>query len=170
MAEIPIEKKSSNAWVWIVLLLLLGALLLWWLLSDDGEQIAVEDDVVTTELVEEDTMMAGDLTLAAIAAAPLAHVGLTFSGDVDVTEVPTDRGFWVEHEGARMFALINDGPQEVPMDINAGQDLQISAATVRNASDLTGIPGDPIDDDTRAILAEQEAYLLINEDDMQIIS
>ena len=76
MAEIPVEKKSSSAWLWIVLLALLGAIAGWWLLSDDGERDRLEDDIVTTELVEEDAITTGDLTLAAIAAAPLAHVGL----------------------------------------------------------------------------------------------
>ena len=30
----------------------------------------------------------------------------------------TDRGFWVENDGARMFALIIDEPREVEIDIN----------------------------------------------------
>lgn len=170
MAEIPVEKKSSSAWLWILLLALLGGLLAWWLLSDDGDEIALEDDIVTTELVEEDALTTGDLTLATIAAAPLAHVGLNYSGEVNVAEVPTDRGFWIEHEGARMFAILIDGPQEVPLDINPGQDLQISTATVRAADDLEGLPGEPIDDDTRAILAEQEVFILVDEDDIDIVS
>jgi hypothetical protein len=35
--EIPVEKKSSMSWLWILLALLLAALLLWWLLDDDDE-------------------------------------------------------------------------------------------------------------------------------------
>ena len=46
MAEIPVERKSSAKWLWILLLLLLGALLLWWLLAEDDKAELVEANTV----------------------------------------------------------------------------------------------------------------------------
>lgn len=51
MAEIPVEKKSSLGWLWILLALLLAALLLWWILGSDDD--AVEDEVLVGTATEE---------------------------------------------------------------------------------------------------------------------
>jgi len=51
MAEIPIEKKSSKTWLWVVLALLVVALLAWWLLDDDSEDAVeyTDDQPVATQ-------------------------------------------------------------------------------------------------------------------------
>lgn len=35
MAEIPVEKKSSNTWIWLLLAAILVALLVWWFAAED---------------------------------------------------------------------------------------------------------------------------------------
>ena len=50
MAEIPVEKKSSMAWLWWLLLLAGIIALLWWALADNDD---VEEDVVTADVAEE---------------------------------------------------------------------------------------------------------------------
>lgn len=66
MAEIPVHKKSSLAWLWILLALLLLGLLLWWLLSDDndaervaGSETQVVESVAPVTAAEGDTATAG---------------------------------------------------------------------------------------------------------------
>lgn len=47
MVEIPVEKKSSLAWLWILLGLLTLGLLLWWLFADDDEVDALAPAATT---------------------------------------------------------------------------------------------------------------------------
>ncbi|MEZ4240477.1 MAG: hypothetical protein R3F59_30850 [Myxococcota bacterium] len=112
------------------------------------------------------------LALGEVMAAPTDWVGKTVSGTATVTEVPSDRGFWVEANGQKIFAILNDGPQEVPVDINAGQKLKIATATVRDPSFLPQVPGaasgEPLDDETRNLAQGQQVYLVVDEDDIQI--
>lgn len=72
MAEIPVHKKSSLAWLWWLLGLLLLALLLWWLLSDDDERDVVAEPVATEQVV------------------PLEPVDNTMIADPVVTEPVTE--------------------------------------------------------------------------------
>lgn len=174
MAEIKLERRSSGAkWLWILLFLLLLALLAWWLWPDAEPVDEIEDTtvgvvepapVVTPEPLDVEPAVGTEgIPVAEIAANPLDWVGRTVSGQVEVGEVPTDRGFWVEGGGERVFALIVDEPLEEPVDINQGQTLDISTATVRSADDREGLAGDPLDADTEAILTEQEVFLLVPE-------
>ncbi len=81
----------------------------------------------------------------------------------------TDRGFWVENEGARVFALIIDEPREVPVNINPGQQLSISGARIREGGEVSDVEGVPLDQDTRSILAHQDVFLIANEDNVEIL-
>ncbi len=112
----------------------------------------------------------GALTLAQITADPQQYFGRDFSGEVDVGSNLTDRGFWVEQNGNRMFALIIDQPREVPKDINAGQTLRISGGTVHDASSLDDIPGDSLNQNTRKIIADQDAILVVDEANIEILN
>lgn len=174
MAEIPVEKRhSSKTWLWLLLAALLVILIIWWLSAADDE---VEPVVVDTapigavETVEPGVVQAeGPMTLAAIIAQPQAYIGQEFTGEVDVGGPLTDRGFWVENDGARMFALIIDEPREVPLDINAGQRLQITGGTIREGGDVGEVEGVALDDDTRRVLADQPAFMMVDEADIDIL-
>lgn len=177
MAEIPVQKKS-HAWVWVLLALIALALLAWWAFAegdDDAEMVDNDAYVVTDPVVPatpgadaEANAQAG-LALGAILANPAQYYGQEYSGEVSVGDELTDRGFWIENNGERMFALIVDQPREVPIDINPGQRLRIDGGTVRNPADPGDIPGVPLDDDTRRILADQDAVLVVNEADIDIL-
>ena len=45
MAEIPVEKKSSMTWLWLLLAAILAALLIWWITADedDAEPVLARD-------------------------------------------------------------------------------------------------------------------------------
>lgn len=172
MAEIPVEKKSSMTWLWVLLAVILAALLIWWFVAADDDADPVVADSAETELVATETPIAADampLTLAAIVAEPQSYIGQDFTGEVGVAGPLTDRGFWIENDGARMFALIIDEPMEVPLDINAGQTLQISGGTIRAGGEMTEVEGAPLDADTRAVLAEQDAFLIVDEARIEIL-
>ncbi len=66
--------------------------------------------------------------------------------------VPTDRGFWIEADGARLFAVLIDRLREVPVDINVGQELRVAKGMLRDATFIADIPGEELEADTLASL------------------
>ena len=175
MAEIPVEKKSSMKWLWILLAIILLALLIWWIAGDSEEP--VQDELVGQNTVGADPItppepvaMEEGVTIADILGNPTEYVGqdnVTISG-VSVAEVPTDRGFWVEDQGQRIFAVLIDGPSEVPMDINSGQQIVLREAMARDATFIEDLPGAPLDADTRNILQDQDVYLVVDESNIDM--
>ena len=180
MVEIPIQHKSSLKWLWLLLAVILLGLLLWWALDDDDARTvegvapatAVEAGVEPgSETALATGAGAGAASIPAILRDPATFVGRNdFAGEVDVPEVPTDRGFWVQQDGARMFALIIDGPREKPVDVNPGQRLRLSEGMLRDATSVGTIPGKPLDEDTKKILADQRIFLVVHEDNIEIRS
>ena len=179
MAEIPVEKKSNLTWLWILLAIILIALLIWWATDDDEVVEPVGTEVVGASTVGADPVTAPEpvgmeagVTIGDILGNPTEYAGqdnINLMG-VSVPEVPTDRGFWVEDQGQRIFAVLIDGPSEVPKDINPGQQLTIREAMVRNATFISEMPGQPLDDDTRNILNNQDAFLVVNESNIEVMS
>lgn len=106
-------------------------------------------------------------TVVEIVAEPTRFAGQIFSSPVRVVEVPTDRGFWIEDQGERLFAVIIDQPQEQPMDIQPNTTVRITDATVRNPSDLGNLPGQPLDERTRSIAQNEQVFLTVDEQNIQ---
>lgn len=186
MARIDLEKKKTGmGWLWALLLLVALALLLWWLWgawSDDEPDYAVDETLEEPyePVAPADEPDVGEGAMAAAAGLPVAQIvadpeswfDRSVNGEVEVVEVPTDRGFWIEQDGARLFALIVDRPAEVPLDIQTGQALRLSDATIHRADAALaegGIPGTPLDEDTRRIAEGEEAILVVDESDIEIL-
>lgn len=187
MAEIPIERKRGTpVWLWLLALLLVAGLI-WWFVAaagDEEEQYAtpvvgvepVDEPVFDTEPVEPVTT-AGEMngmegvTLTQIVDNPDEYVNETFpETEVSVGEVATDRGFWIEDQGERLFALLQDQPQEQPVDINPGQRLRIENGTLRDPSYLPELEGDPLDQDTQRIAQAQDIFLVVDERFVDILA
>lgn len=179
MAEIPVERKSNLTWLWVLLALILIALLIWWAVGDDEEPIPVREEIVGVDTPGADPItppepvgMEAGITIGDILGNPTEYVGddnINLTG-VRVPEVPTDRGFWIEDQGQRIFAVLIDGPVEVPTDINPGQQIVIREAMARDATFIQNIPGQPLDQDTRNILQKQDVYLVVDESNIEILS
>lgn len=183
MADIDIERKSGGlGWLWWLLGLLLLALLAWWLLSgDDEREVAIVDPVAAPAVVEPapmatDPVAATTPTIADVLANPGTYAGQSFStGQVRVAEVISDRGFWIENNGQRMFVVKNESPVPGVADtqgaadtrpgrnVNAGDMLQI------NGTVMTSVDGvqPPLDDDARQVIQAQPAFLQANVADIQ---
>ncbi len=192
MAEIPVERKSSMTWLWLLLAVLVVGLLLWWLLDDDDPEVAGAGTATTVEAgAEPDGAFAqpggtaaagagagagafagggaGD-SVAQILANPAGHVGRDdFAADVAVPDVPTDRGFWVEQDGARLFGVLMDAPSEAIIDIDPDQQIRVTEGRLLDSSGIGEIPG-PIEAETRRTLEEQEIFLLVDEADVELLS
>ena len=180
MAEIHIERKKSTAWLWLLLAALaVLAVLAWLLWPDPAETTPLTATIVDpipapatvatiAPLDSTPTANAGTPTIATILANPPQWVGREFSGTVTVAEVPTDRGFWIEEGGSRLFAILIDAPAEVPLDINAGQTIRIRG-TLRDAAYLPQLPGRPIVAATQELARRAPVYLVADEQAITIV-
>ena len=182
MADIDIERKSSMAWLWWLLGLLLLGLLAWWLLADDDDpEVAVVDPVTApatvpvTPATTPEPIAQGQRCVAQVLAAPTTFVGQRLGTcPMQVAEVVTDRGFWAQENGQRVFVVINEGGtgvadtqgQAEKPDINPGQSINVSQAMVLdNVANLAG----PLDDQTRSIAGQQPWFLAIDEENVAIL-
>lgn len=186
MADIDVERKSSMAWLWWLLGLLLLALLIWALMEwmgDDDEVVEapVATVVDTTATIAPAAPVAGGAataspTIAEVLANPAAYAGQSFSTQqVRVAEVVSDRGFWIESEGQRLFVVKNESPQpgvadvQGPADtraarnINAGQMVQINGTLYTSPDQVQP----PLDQQTRERMQGQPIFLQANVSDIQ---
>lgn len=183
MADIDIERKSSSmTWLWWLLGLLLVALLAWWLLADDDDDVAVVDPVTApvaapvTPATTPEPIAQGPLCVAQVLAAPATYIGQSLGTcPMQVVEVVSDRGFWAEENGQRVFLVINEGQpgvadtqgQAEQPDINPGQSINVTEAMVLdNVANIAG----PIDDQTRTIAQGQPWFLAIDEENVAILT
>lgn len=176
MADIDIERRPSRAWLWWLLGAVALALIVLAFTAGDDDDDAVAVAPATVEGVEplagEGTAPAttptAGIVIAEIIANPTAWVGRSLSGEAQVGEVPTDRGFWITDQGQRLFVVLGDGPEEQPVDINANQRLRLNEVMVYPADQLGSIPGQ-LDADTRRIADGQPVVLYVHERNVSIL-
>jgi hypothetical protein len=170
MADIDVERKSGMSWLWRILGLILLALIIWWFVAaadDDEVAEVVEPAPIVTPTTTPEVIAAGPRCLGEVITDPATFVGEVLDDcSVSVVEVPSDRGFWVEEDGVRMFAIINDQPAEQPKDINPGQQLRLSQAWLYD--NVANLPGD-LDADTRRIAQEAGYFLNVDEANIAIL-
>lgn len=164
MADINLEKKrSSSAWLWVVVALLVVVVLAWWMWPDEelepvvAEAPMTEVQPPTAPLPEPVAQMPG-IPVSQIVESPTTWTGRTVEGEVRVTSVPTDRGFWIEDQGEQLFVLINPEGGEAP-NIQPNTTVRIEEGTVRDTTFVAGIPGE-ISDETRNILQDQSVFIV----------
>lgn len=189
MADINIERKRKSPLPWIIGLLAL-ALLAFLLMRSCGD-----DDPEPAEGVVTDTATAMTTTAAPVAAAPAmvdtgaqamgatagAAAGTgwiagvlagtttgTATGDGIVPETPSDRGFWIEENGQRVFAVLAE-PMEQMKDVDPGQRVRVSNARVLRGADAGQIPQD-VDAEARRTAQGQQYFLLVPSSGVQIVS
>ncbi len=172
MADINVERKSTNIWPWILGLLVL-ALLIWVLVeafdTDEPEVAAVpvtEVQPTVPPVAPEPIAQGAGVPVSQIIESPATWTGRTVTGEVRVVEVPTDRGFWIEDQGERLFVVLRDAPREQPIDINPGQTLRLREAMVYD--NVANVPGQ-LDPDTRNIAQGQAAFLGVDEANVEIL-
>jgi len=90
--------------------------------------------------------------------------------EVTVVEVPTNRGFWIEDEGHRLFVIVIDQPREEFIGITLGQTLRIVEGMLRDRTFLTEVTGEALDADTEEIAKRQEVFLVLDEAHISILA
>lgn len=175
MADINLEQKRGGmGWLWWVLGLAALVLILWWVWPD-GEETEFGDldepmETVTPATTPDPVAAMPGISIGDILGDPDNFIGETFPrAEVTVVEVPTDRGFWIEDDGQRLFAIIIDQLRDQQMDINPGQTLRIDEGMLRDRTFLPEIPGAPLDQDTETIAGNQEIFLVVDEEHITIL-
>lgn len=188
------RRKSTTGW-WIIGVIAV-ALLVWglveWLGDDDVEDIGavpVPAQIAPGIAGDEPYDAAAPATAAQIAApmppppvdtdnvavpvrliviTPADYLGQAVTGTAHVAGVPSDRGFWLEQDGERMFAVIAKSPSmEDAVDVDAGQQVRLSGV-VYDASMASQIAGG-LDDETLRAIAGQPAFLLVDARNVEVI-
>ena len=116
MAEIPVEKKSSLAWLWIILGLILAALLLWWLLSGD------EEDLASEAVVAEDNVVPG----------PAAGEEITTAEQTPLTAET------VEQANQRALERLRNNPDATPRVFFAFDSAELTSGAQAVLDELIG--------------------------------
>ena len=164
--------KRRTRWI---LPVLSGALVLGACAEEEPEVEPIVTEAPVTEVqpnaVSEPEAIAqtAGVPVSQIIESPATWTGRTVGGEVRVTEVPTDRGFWIIDQGERLFAVIVDQPQEQPKDINPNQTLRIREAVIRDPTFLANLPGEPLDADTRRIVEGLPVFLVVDEAAIEIL-
>lgn len=180
MADIDVERKSSMAWLWWLLGLLALALVAWLLLrGDDEPEVAAVDPVAVPAAVPAappEPIAQGPLCVAQALSGTTPAIGQTLGTcDMRVVEVVSDRGFWIEENGQRVFVVVNEGEPGVAdtqgaaerPDINPEQTITVSEAMVLD--DVQNVAG-PLDEQTRSIAAQQPWFLTVDEENVAILT
>ncbi len=182
MAEIEVERKS-HSWIWWVIGIIILALIAWALLAGDDE----EEIAVTPAPIEEPAMdppppepvAQGPASLGDLLGNPAGYIGQTLElapAEVQVAEVPSDGGFWVEDGGARVFVIINEPPppgadesqQNEPLNIQPGQTVRIREAVAQDPTFITSLRGE-ISPESTEILESEPVYLVTDWGNVQIV-
>lgn len=189
MARIDIEKKKSPLpWIIGILVLLLLLWALWELFdTDQPEIVAPAADIAepaTAPAAPVDMVVAVDpipmppppteadntqIPVSVIVVGPAEFVARPVVGTARVAEVVSDRGFWIEQGGQRIFAVIAQGPNmEDAINVQAGQQVRLSGV-VYDSSLVDRIQGG-LESQTQEIIADQPAFLLVDPRNVTVVT
>lgn len=120
MAEIPVERKRSFAWLWILLAALLAGLLLWWLLSDSDDVEVADPGAAVAEAGAPVTDIG---SLFGPSAAALAGREVRLEG-VEVQDVGDGRALLVGPGGGNALLVVPAGAT-IPEGLTAGNRVDV---------------------------------------------
>ncbi|MDH5823596.1 hypothetical protein QFW77_11420 [Luteimonas sp. RD2P54] len=133
--------------------------------ADDAAVGAVVIAPMPPPPAETDT---NEIPVDVIMITPAPHLGQAVTGTVEVAEVPFDRGFWIEKNGQRMFAMIAQSPNmEDEVHVEAGQTLRLAGVVYSSelASDIAG----EVEPGAMEAIAGQPAFLLVDARNISVI-
>lgn len=162
MPELDIQQREHAGapwWAWLLGALALIALIWVGVEAFDNDRTARQapQEVVAGE---RQVIREGDLLpVAVILASPSSYFGQEVSGVANVTEVISDRGFWVENEGQRAFVILGQGIPEAGVKVRAGDRITLTG-TFMESQKLGEMPEiGQLEADTRQAIAGQTGFI-----------
>lgn len=182
MPEVDIQREPQRGvpwWVWVIGAVVL-ALIIWAIaqaITPDRragetppEQVAGQRQEDRAGLEEPDRPLedragrqepteTAPLPIGSIQQNPEQYHGQEASGMVTVAEVVSDRGFWAEQDGNRIFVL--DGETVPSADqLSAGQQIQLQGRIYRTGAEGFRMPQvEGMDQETARTLQEQPVFI-----------
>lgn len=171
MPELQLQRREGAPWwAWLLAVAAL-ALVIWWIVDLATPDRRAENVVPQQQVAGErqETVATGDpLPVALIVTDPNTYLGQPVSGEATVTEVVSNRGFWLEENGQRLFVVI-DEPTPETKEINPGQRIRLTG-TLSDANRASGMAGiQALEADTKSILDQQRAFIVVDERDITIL-
>lgn len=174
MAEIKVEhREKSGVGRWLLPLLLLGLVVAAVLaMRNRGEDRTVASTATPTVSAAGGEVAGGMIPVATIVGAPAQYANQTVSGTARVAQVVSDRGFWIEENGQRMFVVLGEkgagtNAAEHAVDIKSGGTVRFTNAHVFTSADQ--VPGGNVEAEARQAIANQPAFLHVNPGDVQTV-
>lgn len=131
-------------------------------LPAEGGGSAIDEPVTAAPMPPPPTEADNEaVPVATIVLGPADFLGQPVVGTAQVAEVVSDRGFWLEQDGQRMFAMIADtATMEDAIDLNPGQQVRLAGVIYDSA--MAGQIAGGVDPATMALVADQPAFLLVD--------
>ena len=142
-----------------------------------GAEVEEDDElIVEGPVVEEpaDEAYGGGPTEGAMAnfeqavQRPALYVGDKVIGQATVTDVVSDRGFWLESENARIFAIIRERDNEESPKLDVGDIVQLSGE-IYPADETTVLEGQ-LDVQTASVLERQDYYVAVSTNSVNVVT
>ena len=159
MPELDIQRRPAGAspWIWVIGALVL-ALAVWgfWAATTQGRDrtAALPAERVAGERAE--ARGPEMLPIAALMTTPNQYFQKPVRGAATVTEVVSDRGFWVEDAGQRVFVVLGEGITEKEVNIEAGQKVEIEGLFLEQTRS-TEVP--QLEPEAQTIAATQAGFI-----------
>lgn len=176
MADMNVHRKGPSIWPWIIGLLVL-ALLIWALVElfeSDDETVDLDpatEQALVVEPVSEPIgpgVMVAALPAAEIRQSPDAYQGQTVSGLATIAEVPAEGGFWIDDGGQRLFVVVIGPATGGLTQLQPGQTIRITEATVARSSELASQAPD-VGSAVRQTAGDEDVVLLVEGANLQAV-
>lgn len=179
MAEMDVERSKRLLWPWILaLVVLVGSAVLGWVVMADEDELAVAEPIGPVQVgaapavdvtppvpaVAEAPVpvaQAAGIPVSEIVASPATWTGRTLGGEVRVTEVVSDRGFWIADRGQRLFVVLDEAGGDAVPRLQAGQPVRLAEAMVYAGNDPAALPG-TLEPQARQVAQGQPAVLVVD--------
>lgn len=167
MAEVY-EKKGTPAWVWIVGAIV-ALIVIWaiWTWSRPVVPVVMAPPVaapapMVTPVPAPAVTATAVAPIALIIAVPADYFDREISGTAQVVDVPTDRGFYLEDNGRRIFAVLGKDFTEKQVNVNPGQTVRVSGV-VRASSKLDEAEVGTLQAATRDRIQKEPVYMVVKQ-------
>lgn len=178
MTSVGRNSRRGSLWVAGLAALLLAGLGLWWFAGGAGQRLPAQDgakavagmqrddpDVPPAEhaATQPDASAAATLPVSRIVRNPDDWAQQEVSGTARVDAIETDRGFWIQAQGERIFAVLEKKIGQDSRALEPGQRVRLRGAAVFEPGGFAILPGEALDVETKEILADQDVFLLVPE-------